>query len=149
MKKRHKIINFIHPDAAETPYGWAFENFYDAREHLKALSNKTGDTTAIGGKEFKLFNNLTTRWIKTSELGQLLWVIRINNDGKRKFPMEAHKIYANKMERGLISEGIYKALQVEVVPPKITNDELNDMNERFRFIMMIVSMKRFFMNLLP
>ena len=97
MKKRHKIINLVHPDAAATPYGWAFKNFYDydAREHLKALSNKTGDTTAIGGKEFKLFNNLTTRWIKTSELGQLLWVIRIDDDGERKIPIKARKIYAN------------------------------------------------------
>ncbi len=41
VKKRHKIINLVQPDAAETPYGWAFENLYDAREHLKALSNKT------------------------------------------------------------------------------------------------------------
>jgi hypothetical protein len=82
------------------------------------LRNKTGDTTAIGGKEFKPFNNLTTRLIKPSKLGQLLWVICIDNDGERKFPMEAHKIYANKIVRGLISEGIYKALQVEVVPKK-------------------------------
>ncbi len=64
MKKRHKIINLVHPDAAETPYGWAFKNFYDAREHIKALGNKTGDTTAIGGEEFKPFDNLTMRWIK-------------------------------------------------------------------------------------
>jgi hypothetical protein len=70
VKKRHKLI--VHPDAAETPYGWAFKNFYDAREHIKALGNKTRDTTAIGGKEFKPFDNLTTRWIKTSKLGQLL-----------------------------------------------------------------------------
>ncbi len=117
-KKRHKIINLIHPDAAETPYGWAFANFYDAREHLKALSNKTGDTTIIRGKDFKPFDNLTTRWIKTSELGQILWVIHIDDDGERKFPMEAHKIYANKIACGLISEGIYKASQVEVVSKK-------------------------------
>jgi hypothetical protein len=96
VKKRHKIINLVHPDAAETPYGWAFKNFYDAREHIKALGNKTGDTTAIEGEEFKLFNNLTMRWIKTSELGQLLWVIRIDDDGEKKFPLDAHKIYANK-----------------------------------------------------
>jgi hypothetical protein len=64
IKKKHEIINLVHLDAAKTPYGWAFKNFYDAREHLKALSNKTGDTTAIKGKEFKPFNNLTTRWIK-------------------------------------------------------------------------------------
>ncbi len=105
MKKRHKIINLVHPDAGKTPYGWAFENFYDAREHLKALSNKLGDTTATKGKEFKPFNNITTRWIKTSKLGQLLWVIHIYNDGKRKFLMEAHKIYANKIACRLISKG--------------------------------------------
>jgi hypothetical protein len=74
-----------------------------------------GDTTAMGVNGFKPFNNLTTRWIKTSKLGQLLWVIQIDNDGERKFSMEAHKIYANKIARGLISEGIFKALQVEVV----------------------------------
>jgi hypothetical protein len=117
-KKRHKIINLVDPDAAETPYGWAFKNFYDAREHIKALDNKTGDTTAIGGEEFKPFDNLTTRWIKTSKLGQLLWVIRIDDDGEKKFPLEAHKIYANKIARGLISEGIYKASQVEIVQKK-------------------------------
>ncbi len=131
VKKRHNIINLVHPDAAETPYGQAFENFYDAREHIQALGNKTGNTTAIGGEEFKLFDNLTMRWIKTSKLGQLLWVICIDNDGEKKFPFKAYKIYANKIARGLISEGIYKASQVEIVPKKTTNDELNDMNERF------------------
>jgi hypothetical protein len=100
VEKRHKIINLIHPDAAETPYWWAFKNFYDAREHIKALGNKTGDTTVIGGEEFKLFDNLTMRWIKTSNLGQLLWVIHIDDDGEKKFPLEAHKIYANKIARG-------------------------------------------------
>jgi hypothetical protein len=93
-------------------------NFYDAREHIKALGNNTKDTTAIGGKEFKPFDNLTTRWIKTSELGQLLWVIRIDDDGEKKFPLEAHKLYANKIAHGLISERIYKVSQVEIVPKK-------------------------------
>ncbi len=82
------------------------------------MGNKTGDTTAIGGEEFKLFDNLTTRKIKTSKLGQLIWVIRIDDDGEKKFPLEAHKIYANKIALGLISEEIYKALQVEIVPKK-------------------------------
>jgi hypothetical protein len=116
VKKRHKIINLVHPDAAETPYGWAFENLYDAREYLTALSNIMGDTTAIRGKEFKLFNNLTTRGIKTSKLGHLLWVICIDDDGEKKFAIEVLNIYANKIVCGLISEGIYKASQVEVVP---------------------------------
>ncbi len=118
MKKRHKTINLVHPDAAETPYRWAFKKFYDAREHIKALGNKTGDTTAIGSEEFKPFDNLTTRWIKTSKLGQLLWVIRIDNDGEKKFPLEAHKIYANIIACGSISEGIYKASQEEIVQKK-------------------------------
>jgi hypothetical protein len=68
VKKRHKIINLVHPDAAETPYGWAFKNFYVAREHIKALGNKTRDTTAIGGEEFKPFDLLATRWIETCDL---------------------------------------------------------------------------------
>ncbi len=46
--------------------------------------------------------------------------------------MEAHKFYANKIAHGLITEGIYNASQVEIVPPKkLTKDELNDMNEHF------------------
>jgi hypothetical protein len=77
------------------------------------LGNNTRDTTAIRGEEFKPLDNLTTRWIKTSKLGQLLWVIHIDDDGEKKFPLKAHKIHANKIARGLISAGIYKALQVE------------------------------------
>jgi hypothetical protein len=50
----------------------------------------------------------------------------------KKIQLEAHKIYANKISHGLISEGIYKASQVEIVPrKKLTKDELNDMNECF------------------
>jgi hypothetical protein len=46
--------------------------------------------------------------------------------------LEARKIHANKIARGLISEGIYKASQVEIVPKKkLTNDELNNINESF------------------
>jgi hypothetical protein len=51
-------------------------------------------------------------------LGQLLRVIRIDDDSEKKFPLEAHQIYENKIAHGLISEGIYKALQVENVPKK-------------------------------
>ena len=57
-------------------------------------------------------------WIKTSKLGQLLWVICIDDDSEKKFLLEAHKIYANKIARGLISERIYKASQVEIVQKK-------------------------------
>ncbi len=51
--------------------GYSKKN-YDAREHIKALGNKTRDTSATGGEEFKPIDNLTTRWIKTSKSGQLL-----------------------------------------------------------------------------
>ncbi len=47
-----------------------------------------------------------------------LWVIHIDDDGEKKFTLEAHKIYANKIAHKLISEGIYKASQVEIVPKK-------------------------------
>ncbi len=130
MKKRHKIINLIHPDAAKTPYGWAFENFYDPQEHLKALSNKTGDATAIGGEEFKPFDNLTTRWIKTSKLGQLLWVIHIDNDGKENSQWKLTnsmliKLHMDQSLRESIKHHKWRWFQ------KLTNDKLNNMNERF------------------
>jgi hypothetical protein len=99
------------------------------------LSNKKGDIAVIGSEEFKLFSNLTTTWISNSILGQLLWVIHVDTylsiDSEKKFPMEAHKIYANKIARRVISEGIFKALQVEVMSKKLTNDKVNDMNGRF------------------
>ena len=45
---------------AHKPIGWIFEGFYDGREYLKKLSNKTESVTVIGEMEFKLFSNLKT-----------------------------------------------------------------------------------------
>ncbi len=42
-------INLMHPSG--TCYGWAFHNFYAAKEELKSLSNRLGMITAIGGEE--------------------------------------------------------------------------------------------------
>ena len=78
--ERHKpkIVNLMHPDG--TCYGWAFHNFYDAKEELKSLSNRYGMVTIIGGIEFRPFSNLTTKWLKDSEYSGYVWVIRIDVD---------------------------------------------------------------------
>ena len=39
-KLGHKIINVTYPD--NTPFGWAFDNFYDAKDFVKHLSNRDG-----------------------------------------------------------------------------------------------------------
>jgi hypothetical protein len=64
VKKKlgHKIINVTYPD--NTPFGWAFDNFYDAKDFVKHLSNRDGKVTIFGGIEFKLFSNLTMKWVK-------------------------------------------------------------------------------------
>jgi hypothetical protein len=58
-KLGHKIINVTYPDI--TPFGWAFDNFYDAKDFAKHLSNRDGKVTIFGGIEFKPFSNLTTK----------------------------------------------------------------------------------------
>jgi hypothetical protein len=65
--ERHKpkIVNMMHPHG--TAYGWAFHNFYNAKEELKSLSNRDGMITIIGGEEFRPFSNFTTKWLKDSE----------------------------------------------------------------------------------
>ncbi len=50
-RNKPKIVNLIHPSG--TCYGWAFYNFYDAKEELKSLSNRLGMITVIGGEELQ------------------------------------------------------------------------------------------------
>jgi hypothetical protein len=93
-----KIVNLSYPNGS--PYGWAFFQFYDAKEHLKSLSNRDGMITFIGGIEYRPFSNLTTKWLIDSEFSNFIWVIHIdvNLDGtKQCFPMEAHKAFGNKV----------------------------------------------------
>jgi len=59
-KRRSKIIILVGYDDQNTPWGYAFDNFYDGRNIIKSLSNKMGETTSIGNVEFKPFDNLTT-----------------------------------------------------------------------------------------
>ena len=69
--KPKKILictNVLRPEG--TPYGWIFaNNGFNIKEELKALANNRGDTTHIGGTEFKLFSNLTTQWVTESQIG--------------------------------------------------------------------------------
>jgi hypothetical protein len=81
-------------------FGWAFDNFYDAKDFVKQLSNRDGEVTIFGGIEFKLFSNLTTKWVKSSMLVNLLWIICIDttkNGTEDSFPMQAHLAFANKI----------------------------------------------------
>lgn len=131
--KQSKIIILVGQDDQNTPWGYAFDNFYAARNIVKSLGNKMGDTTAIGKEEFKPFDNLTTKWMPFSVLGKNLWVIRIDNsDGcEKKFPIECHGAYANKIARGLIGGGVFKASQLDVITKKLSTEEQHEMDERF------------------
>ena len=132
-KKKSKIIILVGQDDQNTPWGYAFDNFYNARNIIKALSNKAGETTTIGNEELKPFDNLTTKWIKSSELGKNLWVIRIDNSEgcEKKFPIEAHTAFANKIARGLIQGAVYKAFQLDVINKKLSIKEQTELDERF------------------
>jgi hypothetical protein len=46
-KLGHKIINVVYPD--KTPFSLAFDNFYDAKDFVKHLSNRNGKVTILGG----------------------------------------------------------------------------------------------------
>jgi hypothetical protein len=94
----HKIINVTYPN--NTLFGWAFNNFYDAKDFVKHLSNRDGKVTIFGGIEFKPFPNLTTKWVKSLMLSNLLWIICIDmtkNGTEDIFPMQAHLAIANKV----------------------------------------------------
>ncbi len=51
----HNIIPLVNNDG--TPYGWAFENFYNAKDFVKDLSNRNNALIFFGGLEFKSFSN--------------------------------------------------------------------------------------------
>jgi hypothetical protein len=97
-KTGHKIVNVTYPD--NTPFGWAFDDFYDAKDFVKHLYNRDGKVTIFGGIEFKPFSNLTIKWVKSLMLGNLLWIIRIDttkNGTEDSFPMQGHLAFANKI----------------------------------------------------
>jgi hypothetical protein len=132
--ERHKpkIVHLMHPNG--TAYGWAFHNFYDAKEELKSLSNRDGMITVIGGYEFRPFSNLTTKWLKDSEYSGYIWVIRIDVDldgMEHCFPLKAHEAYGNKIARGVIAQNIWEKGEVDIKKATLNHTEAYDLDARF------------------
>jgi hypothetical protein len=131
-RNKLKIVNLMHPNG--TCYGWAFHNFYAAKEELKSLSSRLGMITVIGGVEFRPFSNLTTKWLKEAELCGLIWVIRIDLELDRAehcFPLTAHVAYGNKIARGVNAHNIWEKGEVEVRTVTLSHAEALDLDVRF------------------
>jgi hypothetical protein len=134
-RNKPKIVNLMNPDG--TCYGWAFHNFYDAKEELKSLSNRDDMVTLIGGIEFKPFFNLTTKWLKEAELSGWIWVIRIDVDldgTEHCFPLKAHEAYGNKIARGVIAQNIWEKGEVDVGNAILTHAEALDLDVHFSVV---------------
>ena len=134
-RNKPKIVNLMHPNG--TCYGWAFHNFYAAKEELKSLSNRDGMITVIGGEELKPFSNLTTKWLKEAEFSNYIWVIRIDLDldgAFNCFPLNCHVAYGNKIARGVIAQGIWGKGEVEVKTVTLSHAEAVDLDERFSVV---------------
>jgi len=129
-KLGHKIINVTYPDNA--PFSWAFDNFYDAKDFVKHLSNRDGKVTIFGGIEFKPFSNLITKWVKS--LGNLLWIICIDttkNGTEDSFPMQAHLAFANKIAQAIISQNIWQEGGIDVVGVSLNESQVADLTAHF------------------
>ena len=134
-RNKPKIDNLMHPNG--TCYGWAFHNFYDAKEELKRISNKLGAITIIGSEELKPFSNLTTKWLKEAEYSNYIWVIRIDleQDGPGPcFPVKCHEASGKKIARGVISQGIWGKGEVEVKMATLSHAEAIDLDVRFSVV---------------
>ena len=118
----------------DTPFGWAIEEFYEAKEYIKSVSNAIGVETYIGGIPFKAFSNLTTKWTPSSGIGQNLWVIRIDHSKdslENSFPLKAATAFANKLAWGIIEQKIYPSVTVEVKSVHLPKTTINDLNAHF------------------
>ena len=134
-RNKPKIVNLMHPSG--TCYGWAFHNFYAAKEELKSLSNRLGMITVIGGIEFKPFSNLTTKWLKESEFSGYIWVIRIDLEldvTDHCFPLTAHVAYGNKIARGVIAQNLWERGEVEVRTTQLSHAEALDLDVHFSVV---------------
>ena len=131
-KNSHNIKPLI--NANGTPYGWAFENFYNAKDFVKDLSNRNEALIYFGREEFKSFTNLSTRWVKSSTVGENLWVMHIDeskvgSDGS--FPVEAHIAYANKIARAVIHDNTFEGNRVDVVTLNLSELQVADLDSYF------------------
>jgi len=130
-----KIVIVSNHDA--TPWGWAFQGFFDAKEFIKSLSNRNGESIHFGNEEYRPFSNLTIKWVPTSVFNNLIWVIRIDKemDGEDNcFPLlneKAHAAYGNKIARGVIQENVFGANEIVVVKATLTETEATDLEEHF------------------
>ena len=131
-KNSHNIVILVNNDG--TPYGLAFEGFYNGKEFVKDLSNRNDALTYLGGLEFKSFSNLTTKWVKSSKIGVCLWVLRIDAtmDGTAGcFPMDAHTAYANKIARAVLQDDTFEGEKVDVLTKKLSESEVADLDSNF------------------
>jgi hypothetical protein len=130
--KIHKILILV--DSYGAPIGWAFQEFYDAKEYLKAILNRINMETHIGGIPFKAFSNLTTKWTPTSVIGQNLWIICVDpsgNDLKNSFPTKAYTAFANKIAHGIIGQKIYPPGTVEVKEIVLSKSTIDYLSAHF------------------
>jgi hypothetical protein len=130
--KINKILILVDSDGA--PIGWAFKEFYDVKEYLKAILNRVNMETHIGGIPFKAFSNLTTKWTLASGIGQNLWIICIDpsrNDLENSFPTKAYMAFANKIACAIIGQKIYPPGTVEVEEIVLYKSTIDDLSAHF------------------
>ncbi len=131
-KNSHNIIPLVDNDG--TPYGWAFETLFNAKDFVTDLSNRDNALIFLRWLEFKAFSNLTMRWVKSLLVGGCLWVIRIDTskDGMTvSFPMSAHIPYVNKIAQAVIQENTFEGGKVDVVTLNLTKSQVADLNSYF------------------
>jgi hypothetical protein len=128
----HKTINVTYPD--NTPFDWAFDNFYDAKDFVRHLTNRDGKVAIFGGIGFKPFSNQTTKWDESSMLGNLLWIICIDttkNGTEDSFPLQAHLAFANKIAQAIISQNIWQEGGIDVVGVSLNESQVADLRAHF------------------
>ncbi len=109
-------------------------NFFIVKEFVKHLSNKNDAVTLLGGLEIKSFSNLCMMWLRTSSLGENLWVIHIDItlDGTTGcFPMDCHTAYANKIARAMLQSNIFDGGKVDVINKKLSATVVGDLDSYF------------------
>jgi hypothetical protein len=133
--EKNKIqIFLILVDSDGAPIRWAFQEFYDAKVYLKAISNRINMETYIGGIPFKAFSNLTTKWTPASGIGQNLWIFCIDpsrNDLENSFSTKAYTAFANKIACGIIGQKIYPPGTVEVKEIVLSKSIIDDLSANF------------------
>jgi hypothetical protein len=84
--------------------------------------------------EFKPFSNLTTKWVKSLMLGNLLWIIRIGttkSGTEDSFPMQAHLVFANKIAWAVICQNIWQEGGIDVVGASLNESQVADLMAYF------------------